>query len=163
MNVVIRKIEEQDYQQVKELFVDLVRKMSEYCPIRREDPLPEYKDWYFQKVVSSLEKGTGIIGVSEVEGNIVGCIYGCVRDQTKEELLEYKKIIFGHIPDFFIKDGYRGQGIGKRLLQFAEDFLMEKKCDYIELSVRTRNTRAHKFYVELGYEDDFVEMLKKCK
>jgi ribosomal protein S18 acetylase RimI-like enzyme len=161
MDILIRRIEKKDYEEVKELLVDLVRSMAVYCPIRREEPASEYKDWYFQRALSYVEQGLGIIGVAEIDGKIVGCIYACVKEQTKDELLEYKKITYGHIPDVFIKEGYRGQGIGKKLLQFAENFLKEKGCDYIELAVRAKNTGAHQLYLELGFEDDLIEMLKK--
>jgi len=163
MNVVIRNIKKRDYEQVKELFVDLVCKMAEYRPLRRKEPLPEYKDWYFQKALSSVKRGTGQIGIAEGEGVIVGCIYGCVEDQTKDELLEYKKITLGHIHDVYIKDEYRGQGIGKKLFRFIEDFLKSKACDYIQLAVPAKNIRPQKLYQELGYEDDRVEMLKNIR
>jgi ribosomal protein S18 acetylase RimI-like enzyme len=46
----------------------------------------------------------------------------------------------------------RGQGIGRQLVQHAEDLLLEMGCPKVQLMVRPENGIARGFYDELGYE-----------
>jgi ribosomal protein S18 acetylase RimI-like enzyme len=46
----------------------------------------------------------------------------------------------------------RGQGIGRRLVEAAEDLLREMGCPKVQLMVRPENGGVHNFYAALGYE-----------
>ena len=46
----------------------------------------------------------------------------------------------------------RGQGIGTKLLQFAEQLAVEKNYDKISLNVELQKEQARKLYERLGYE-----------
>ena len=71
-----------------------------------------------------------------------------------------EKIVGGLIGDVFlgcldirilwIKDEYRGQGYGSKLMQLAEDNARKMGCTVIRLD--TFNTQAPEFYKKLGYE-----------
>jgi len=67
MDVIIRNSKESDYEEVKELLVDLIRQQAGYTPLRRKEPASEYKEWYFQRALSYVEQGLGIIGVAEID------------------------------------------------------------------------------------------------
>jgi ribosomal protein S18 acetylase RimI-like enzyme len=45
----------------------------------------------------------------------------------------------------------RGQGLGRRLMAAAEDWLRERGCPKIQLMVRNDNAAAQGFYAALGY------------
>ncbi|WP_217474908.1 GNAT family N-acetyltransferase [Stutzerimonas stutzeri] len=47
----------------------------------------------------------------------------------------------------------RGQGIGERLVQAAEQLARARGCDRLELHCDERRTAAHRFYTRLGYQE----------
>ncbi len=47
----------------------------------------------------------------------------------------------------------RGQGIGERLVQAAEQHARARGCDRLELHCDERRTAAHRFYTRLGYQE----------
>lgn len=46
----------------------------------------------------------------------------------------------------------RGQGIGRRLVERAEELLIDMGCPKVQLMVRTENVEVHDFYASLGFE-----------
>ncbi len=46
----------------------------------------------------------------------------------------------------------RGQGIGRRLVETAEERLIALGCPKVQLMVRTENLEVHDFYSALGFE-----------
>lgn len=46
----------------------------------------------------------------------------------------------------------RGEGIGRRLVERAEEFLIDLGCPKVQLMVRTENVEVHDFYSSLGFE-----------
>lgn len=46
----------------------------------------------------------------------------------------------------------RGEGIGRRLVEAAEDRLLALGCPKVQLMVRPENGGVHEFYARLGYE-----------
>ncbi len=46
----------------------------------------------------------------------------------------------------------RGQGIGRLLVERAEDLLRQMGCPKVQLMVRPENGGVHDFYASLGYE-----------
>ena len=51
-----------------------------------------------------------------------------------------------------VKDGMRGQGIGRRLLQCAEAWSWERKVETVRVTSRSTRLDAHQFYARGGYE-----------
>ncbi|MBN9214059.1 MAG: GNAT family acetyltransferase [Microbacterium sp. SCN 70-200] len=46
----------------------------------------------------------------------------------------------------------RGQGIGRLLVERAEELLIEMGCPKVQLMVRPENVEVHDFYASLGFE-----------
>lgn len=49
--------------------------------------------------------------------------------------------------------GYRGQGIGRKLMEWAEQLAGAEKADALSLIVAEENVGARRFYQGLGYQD----------
>ena len=84
--------------------------------------------------------------VAEADGRIVGLV-------TTVEVLAV-----GH-PDGYIKINglgvrpeYRGQGIGRLLLERAEELARERGALYLGLATGIRRQEAHAFYEHLGWQ-----------
>jgi len=56
---------------------------------------------------------------------------------------------------------HRGGGIGRRMMQAAEDWLKERGCPKIELMVRETNEATLGFYDALGYEHQPVRVMAR--
>ena len=50
----------------------------------------------------------------------------------------------------------RGEGIGRAMMQSAEQWLRDRDCPKIQLMVRSDNTTAKGFYSAIGYEEQAV-------
>lgn len=61
----------------------------------------------------------------------------------------------------YVAKPYRGQGLGHRLLEAAEDWASGQGLPRISLSVGVRNTLGQKLYESLGYQVETLRMSKK--
>lgn len=59
---------------------------------------------------------------------------------------------FGRIEHIFVDEGFRNQGIGKRLMKAAEDHFRSKGVKKAKLTVTTGNKAAVSLYERIGYE-----------
>lgn len=87
--------------------------------------------------------------VAEKSGEVIGCIAVAITN-------------YFHLPGSFLRvitmiidEKKRRLGIGKRLMNIAENFALEQGCSYIELTsgVYRAGFGAHEFYQSLGYCD----------
>ncbi len=57
------------------------------------------------------------------------------------------------LPDIVVDEKYRGQGLGRKLLEKSKDELASRGIDTIFLEVRTSNTPARRLYESFGFEE----------
>jgi GNAT superfamily N-acetyltransferase len=56
------------------------------------------------------------------------------------------------LASFVVDARFRSQGLGRRLLAYAEDWARERGCTEIGLRSNVIRDRAHVFYEKLGYQ-----------
>jgi ribosomal protein S18 acetylase RimI-like enzyme len=61
----------------------------------------------------------------------------------------------------YVAEPYRGQGLGHRLMEAAEDWARQQGLPRISLSVGALNTLGQKLYESLGYQVETLRMSKK--
>jgi ribosomal protein S18 acetylase RimI-like enzyme len=61
----------------------------------------------------------------------------------------------------YVAEPYRGQGLGRRLMETAEEWARQQGLPRISLSVGAHNTLAQRLYKTLGYQVDTLRMTKK--
>lgn len=66
-------------------------------------------------------------------------------------VLEMEGTFTGYIKSIGVHKTWQGKGVGKRMMQFAEDKIFAVKPN-VFLCVSSFNTKAKKFYDKLGYE-----------
>jgi len=69
----------------------------------------------------------------------------------------------GRISSFCIDEKVRGKGIGKTLLNAAEDYFKENGCYKIVLNSNLKRPETHQFYLNRGYQftsKHFVKFLE---
>jgi GNAT superfamily N-acetyltransferase len=65
------------------------------------------------------------------------------------------------IDELYVLPGYRGRGVGRRALKFAEKFAREEDIAVLHLEVSRTNPRAHKLYSRAGYANHDRYLLTK--
>jgi ribosomal protein S18 acetylase RimI-like enzyme len=60
----------------------------------------------------------------------------------------------------YVVEGYRGQGLGHRLLETAENWARQQGLPRISLSVGVSNRLAQRLYQSLGYQIETLRMTK---
>ncbi len=59
----------------------------------------------------------------------------------------------GRITSFVVGDGFRGAGVGRKLLEAAERFFQDSGCVRAEVSSGDQRLAAHEFYRACGFEE----------
>ncbi|MHC1721666.1 MAG: GNAT family N-acetyltransferase [Aminipila sp.] len=55
------------------------------------------------------------------------------------------------LDDLYIKEEFRGNGIGRFVMQSLETYAREQGCKRLQFQSEYTNSEAHKFYNKLGY------------
>lgn len=84
---------------------------------------------------------------------------GWIWLRTKRDRISGNK--FGYIKSIYVKEEYRKRGIGKRLIQVAEEYFLNKGISRLNLIVSALNDRALSFFREMGFEETHLTMRKK--
>jgi GNAT superfamily N-acetyltransferase len=99
-------------------------------------------------ILKALADEDNVILVAERDSQVVGVLH----------IILYLDIVHGatncHINLFLVKEGYRGKGIGKSLLNEAIKLARERGV--AEIHVDTVFEDAANFYREFGFKDDGI-------
>ena len=70
---------------------------------------------------------------------------------------------FGFIYDIFVEEKFRGMGIGRLLLEKAEEYCRRKGYSRIALMVSAANESAIRLYTRAGFKPEQMYMAKELK
>jgi GNAT superfamily N-acetyltransferase len=84
--------------------------------------------------------------VAETQGELIGyaLLYPTYRATEGERGMEMHHL--------FVKDGFRGQGIGRHLIDRSQAHARRLGCDYLALGAATGNFAAYRFYQGQGFK-----------
>ena len=68
---------------------------------------------------------------------------------------------YAEITELFVLDEYRRQGIGRRLLRFMEQLLVERGARHFHILTSKKNTTAQALYRSCGYNETSEMLLDK--
>jgi ribosomal protein S18 acetylase RimI-like enzyme len=163
MAIIFREFDEKDTDRLKPLLDDLVISEAATNKLRLLTPKPEYKDIYFNNVITKVNNGKGRIIVAEDGDKLVGYIIGTIEEIVGEDLFEFKPAKEGFITDIFVKEEYRRQGIAEKLMNMIIDFFEKEECDYVKLYTQASNHNAQNLYRKEGFSDYNKKMVKILK
>ena len=141
-DTIIRKVQEQDYDQLMKL----------YGIFTESDRFMDGKSDGFKKV---LANPNAFLFVAEVKAILVGFAMLSVRD-----VVRFARQI-AELDELFVLESYRKHGIGKQLILECEKKAMELNCQRLYLESATERTPAHAFYEAMGYEKYGVAFKKE--
>ncbi len=82
--------------------------------------------------------------VAEARGQVVGFLWLVLRPTGRGRLT-------GCVDQIYLVPEFRGRGIGRRLMLFAEEFFRSRGASKARLQVTTSNAAAVHLYESLGY------------
>lgn len=68
---------------------------------------------------------------------------------------------YGSVLELYVAPAFRGQKIGKKLMEASENFFRSQGVSYSELQMSSFNQRAFEFYKGLGYTSRQILLFKK--
>lgn len=160
--IIVRPIKKADQTQVLRLLADLQDHVAALDPFHR---LRNKQEFPVQQYFKQLQKHLGPSGrifLALHKGKAVGLVAAAVASSPKSSL-EVKPGFerSGRVFELMVDQEARGLGVGKKLLQVAEQFLRSKKCSIIFIGCFATNTVALDFYRRNGYIERNIEFAKK--
>jgi GNAT superfamily N-acetyltransferase len=84
--------------------------------------------------------------IADAEGRAVGWLHAAITEYIEADPF----VVVGGL----VVDGnHRGQGIGRMLLEHAEEWARKQGCSIVRVWSSTARTAAHRFYEHLGYRN----------
>ena len=97
----------------------------------------------YERALSSVTQHL-IVGVQE--DRIVGFCSLSLKNNF------WKAGCIGNVDELVVDENYRGQGIGRKLINRIEEIAISNQCKQIELDSAFHRKEAHHFYKSLGYQ-----------
>lgn len=120
---------------------------TEVCEICKNDLGYACDVSLVEKRVAEIDCKREIVFVAEVEDKTVGFIHAEVYD-----VLYFESAV--NILGLAVAAEYRKRGVGKQLLEAAENWGIERGISMVRLNSGSARTDAHEFYRNLGYGDE---------
>ncbi|KAA9022087.1 GNAT family N-acetyltransferase [Niallia endozanthoxylica] len=128
--MVIEKLKAEDIPSLLELYKSLIP-----FEMSLEKSLEMYQD------ISTNENY--FLAVAKEDGELLGSALGiCCKCLAVSFLV---------IEDVIVKEGTRGKGIGRKLMESLDEFALKNNCAYAILVSSGHLKEAHKFYQNVGF------------
>lgn len=156
MQYVIRKADAKDLDNVIDLAVDMARCST--SPFRSVDP--DKVNYYRREDLKAMKQHilspmVGIFVAETLDGKFLGHVISMVGNEESSTGETQ-----GYVFDLSVIKECQGLGIGKKLMETAEDFCKKGGMKYVCLNVTTSNESAVKFYERIGYAEERKRMIK---
>jgi GNAT superfamily N-acetyltransferase len=99
------------------------------------------------ETLEHFEKGTFLL--AENDGRLAACNYVELRGET------------GYFGLLSVDPDHQGRGLGRKLVEQAEDFCREGGCSVMQIRVLNHRTELPPFYEKLGYRVARIEEVEQ--
>jgi ribosomal protein S18 acetylase RimI-like enzyme len=106
-----------------------------------------------------LASGDALIWVAEIDGEAVGYAWANLVHREATDLAHEQHAL--HVQALAVAPRARGAGVGRALMQAAEDHARSLRLASVTLNTWVFNTGAHDFYERLGYERLHMTMRRR--
>lgn len=156
METHIRKATANDYDDLCELFneVDALHRVNLPHIFQKPDGAAREKDYYLGLVA---DENIGLF-VVEADEELIGFVHVFIRDTPIFPVIipQHYAVIDG----IGVKSEFQNHGIGKMLMEKAQEWATTNGAVFIELNVYEFNKNAISFYERLGYHVSSRRMRK---
>jgi GNAT superfamily N-acetyltransferase len=108
-----------------------------------------------RKNLTALKKTGDTPLVATLDGKVVGMC------GVSKRIVIHRPAPLGRITALVVDEAAQGHGIGKLLVEAAEEWCQKGGCQLLEVTSNDRRTEAHAFYRHLGYERSSIRFFKK--
>jgi GNAT superfamily N-acetyltransferase len=115
---------------------------------------------YARRLVERLDDTQTHTLVAEENGQVVGFALGAIVDLIPDVFDQEPS---GFLADIYVDEAYRGQGIGRALVEAMTDWFRKQGVRYFEWNVAARNPDARAFWQAVGGQDVMVRMRAPLK
>jgi ribosomal protein S18 acetylase RimI-like enzyme len=154
MNVTIREAKDQDLQLVRKYTLE-----TGWTSISESERIELDKEEWTEHMLGLFEKlskrETDTIFVAENKNHV---FVGYLWVGEGNNMITGKNC--GYVYDIFVRKEFRGNGIGKTLLEEAVSFCREKRYSRILLMVSANNEAAKRLYAKMGFQTEQIHMGK---
>ncbi|MEM9688871.1 MAG: GNAT family N-acetyltransferase [Pseudomonadota bacterium] len=95
------------------------------------------------------------IHVADADGRVIGLAMVTLRPELLSEAPS------AHLEAIAVSDGFEGLGVGKRLMQAAEQDARDQGAESMTLHVFARNERARALYERRGFDGELMRYIKR--
>ena len=142
--------------QDKEFILSLVLRFSEFelPEWRTTDEIDNTNRLALMKAMEQLEPESAIfVAEDEIAGPV-----GFIHLQTRIDYFSGEKQ--GYISDVAVDSSHEGRGVGRMLLETAENWSCEQGYALLTLFVFAGNTHAQQIYEKMGFGQDIIRYAK---
>ena len=150
--MLIRKAKKEDMKSIHKLD----RESTEYHKKFDKDFYTISERWWNIKKYSqikAIKSPTNLVLVAELEGKVVGYIWGYVETIMKNKM--------GKIQELIVTSKQRGKGIGTELIKDMLNFFKDRKCVISEIEVFVENLSTIQVYEKAGFRKRVCKMQLK--
>lgn len=148
MEVTIRRARDDDYAELSELWGQLDRLHARLFPaFFRSPPRPRPKG-DLRSALRSDDRAT-LVATLGPGGRIVGAVQLHLYQVTQQPMMRSARRAY--IEDLIVDVGHRGDGIGRKLMAFAQTWARARGACQLVLTVWDGNDQALEFYRTIGY------------
>lgn len=115
---------------------------------------PDVAEGYRRFFTSQLGAEGVLLLSAELDGRVVGYLYGTVEGRDWARLLDPH----GAVHDVFVEAGARRHGVARALLEAARERFAERGLARVVLSSATANDEGQALFRALGYRPTMVEL-----
>ncbi|MCR4279471.1 MAG: GNAT family N-acetyltransferase [Candidatus Zambryskibacteria bacterium] len=156
--VIVREYLPEDRAQIEKCIFELQEDEFARRPHFWSNP-EEVRGVYMDSVLKSIDSNNSKIFVGLIEGTVVAwMVVRAITEDAQSPNIALKS--YGYIPELAVLREYKGRGVGKALMNKAEEFIKSKGLEWIELDVSEGNG-ALDFYSKSGYKPKSIRMEKK--
>lgn len=144
--MLIRKFREDDRETIKAITAICFEGVAIDHAMEERYGLIDGKDWRFRKVRhidNDIAANADGIFVVEVDGQVIGYITTRIDQETK----------VGGIPNLGVLPGYRGAGIGRRLIETAIGYAREQGMLHLRIETLAHNPIGQYLYPSCGFQE----------
>lgn len=157
----ILELKQKDFEQVKDLLVDLQKYVISIDKYNLNIISKDYREKYFEFMLSDCKASQGKIFVAVEENNVVGMVAGFVQEYDERDKLDYSCPKKGIVAELIVDKNFQTKGVGSKLLKHIEAYFKSISCEFVQIDVFAYNENAKKFYYKNGYEDRMITVFKK--
>ncbi|MBN2122456.1 GNAT family N-acetyltransferase [Candidatus Micrarchaeota archaeon] len=150
----IRKAKKADLENLAELSHELFKNQIKNCSVDFRLK-KNFRSIQKKEFLEKLRDKTCVFFVAEVGKELAGFVLG----HTERESGVFENRLKGNVDQFYVRESFRGKGIGKKLFAQIKEWFKKKKAPSIRIHVAKCNVGAKRMYESLGFGPAQFEQL----